>query len=74
MRFRFAALLLCPLLTLPPLAHAQDYQAPGVEHNMPVFTPALKAKMTYPLAWSPDVKDLKAWRDKGRAKEPAVRA
>jgi dienelactone hydrolase len=64
MRIRFASLLFC----LASLACAQDYQAPGVEHNMPVFAPALKAKMTYPLAWSPDVKDLKAWRDKGRAK------
>jgi dienelactone hydrolase len=64
MRIRFAPLL----LSVVSLAHAQDYQTPGVEHNMPAFAPALKAKMTYPLAWSPEVKDLKAWRDKARAK------
>lgn len=60
--------LLSALLSIQLAATAQDYEAPGIEHNMPVFAPALKAKMTYPMAWSPDVKDLKAWREKGRAK------
>ncbi|MFL6632021.1 MAG: GDSL-type esterase/lipase family protein [Massilia sp.] len=46
---------------------AQDYQRPGVAYNMPVFAPALKARMRYPLAWSPQVADLPAWRDRGRA-------
>jgi dienelactone hydrolase len=48
-------------------ASAQDYQTPGIEYNMPVFAPAMKAKMTYALAWSPKVKDLPAWRAEGRA-------
>ncbi|GGX99069.1 dienelactone hydrolase family protein [Pseudoduganella dura] len=56
------------LLAVAAGAGAQEYEAPGVEHNMPVFAPALKAKMTYPMAWSPAVKDLKAWREQGRAK------
>lgn len=64
--FRFATL--AAALLLPLAAGAQDYETPGIEHNMPVFAPALKGKMTYPMAWSPDVKDLKAWREKGRAK------
>jgi dienelactone hydrolase len=46
---------------------AQDYQSPGIAYNMPVFAPALKARMRYPLAWSPRVTDLPAWRDRGRA-------
>jgi hypothetical protein len=56
------------LLAVTGAAGAQEYEAPGTEYNMPVFAPALKAKMTYPMAWSPAVKDLKAWRDQGRAK------
>jgi hypothetical protein len=60
--------LFSTLLAAAAVANAQTYEAPGIEHNMPIFAPALKAKMTYPMAWSPDVKDLKAWRDKGRAK------
>jgi dienelactone hydrolase len=54
------------LLSTMAAAGAQDYQTPGVEHNMPVFFPALKARMTFPMAWSPQVSDLAAWRDKGR--------
>lgn len=46
---------------------AQNYQHPGIAYNMPVFAPALKARMRYPLAWSPQVTDLPAWRDRGRA-------
>lgn len=66
---RRTALLSAPLsFLLAAGAAAQSYESPGIEHNMPVFAPALKAKMTYPMAWSPAVKDLKAWREKGRAK------
>jgi dienelactone hydrolase len=56
------------LLAVAAGAGAQEYEAPGTEYNMPIFAPALKAKMTYPMAWSPAVKDLKAWREQGRAK------
>jgi dienelactone hydrolase len=49
-------------------AHAQDYQHPGVADNMPVFQPALKSRLTFPMAWSPQVRDLAAWRSAGRAK------
>ena len=61
---RIAAALLS---LMAGIAGAQDYQHPGVEHNMPVFAPALKAKMSFPMAWSPQVKDLPALRAKGRA-------
>ena len=46
--------------TAASAAGAQDYQTPGIEYNMPIFAPAMKAKLTYPLAWSPKVKDLPA--------------
>jgi dienelactone hydrolase len=62
---RSAAALL--LSTTMAAAGAQDYQQPGIAYNMPVFASALKAKMTYPLAWSPAVTDLQAWRARGRA-------
>jgi dienelactone hydrolase len=54
------------LVAVAATTHAQDYQAPGVAHNMPIFAPALKARMSYPMAWSPKVTNLPAWRDKGR--------
>jgi dienelactone hydrolase len=60
---RAAAMLLCVVAA----ASAQEYQTPGIAYNMPAFAPALKARMTYPMAWSPKVTDLVAWRDKGRA-------
>ena len=68
MRMMHMRQALAALSLLASFAHAQDYQSPGVEHNMPAFAPALKAKMTYPLAWSPQVKDLAAWRAQARAK------
>ena len=46
---------------------AQDYQSPGVAYDMPIFAPVLKARMRYPLAWSPRVANLTAWREQGRA-------
>jgi dienelactone hydrolase len=58
--------LLAAALALP--AAAQDYQHAGVADNMPVFQQALKARLTFPMAWSPQVKDLPAWRSAGRAK------
>jgi dienelactone hydrolase len=61
-----AALLLAAAMALP--AAAQDYQHVGVADNMPVFQQALKARLTFPMAWSPQVKDLPAWRSAGRAK------
>lgn len=36
--------------------------------NMPPFQQALKARLTFPMAWTPQVKDLPAWRVAGRAK------
>ena len=55
------------LLSLAAGASAQEYQSPGIQDNMPIFSSALKARMTYPMAWSPQVKSLPAWRDAGRA-------
>lgn len=47
---------------------AQAQQGGGITDNMPAFQQALKARLTFPLAWSPQVKDLAAWRAAGRAK------
>ena len=44
--FSFATL--AAALLLPLAVGAQDYEAPGIEHNMPVFAPALKAKIDNP--------------------------
>ena len=60
------ALALLAAITLP--AAAQDYQRQAIDGNLPVFAPALKAKLTFPLAWTPQIKDLPAWRAAGRAK------
>lgn len=61
-----AAIALAALACAP--ACAQDFQQLGIEHNMPVFQQALKARLTFPMAWTPQVKDLPAWRSAGRAK------
>jgi dienelactone hydrolase len=61
-----ALALLAAAVTLP--AAAQDYQHRAIDDNLPVFAPALKAKLAFPLAWTPQVKDLPAWRAAGRAK------
>lgn len=65
--FRTAAIATMAAFAAVPAA-GQDYQRSGVEHNMPVFQQALKARLTFPMAWSPQVKDLAAWRSAGRAK------
>lgn len=56
------------LALLAGLAHGQDYQQHAIDGNLPVFAPALKARLTFPMAWTPQVKDLPAWRAAGRAK------
>jgi dienelactone hydrolase len=51
------------------VAFAQiDYQTTGVQDNMPVFASALKSKLKFSMAWTPQVPDLTAWRAAGRAK------
>lgn len=51
------------------LAGAQtDVAAAGVRDNMPAIAPALKRKLTFPMAWTAQVADLPAWRAAGRAK------
>jgi dienelactone hydrolase len=63
------AALLAGALALTAAAQDQpDYQRVGVADNMPVFQQALKARLTFPMAWTPQVKDLPAWRSAGRAK------
>jgi dienelactone hydrolase len=54
-------------------AHAQpqprdDYQTTGVRDNLPTFAAALNRRLTFPMAWTPRVADLPAWRAAGRAK------
>jgi len=50
------------------LAAAQAQGQEGVRDAMPGFYPALKARMTYPMAWTPAQTDLAAWRSAGRVK------
>lgn len=64
------AALFCAALSaaLPSSTRAQDFQQAGVADGMPVFQQAMKARLAFPMAWSPQVKDLPAWRAAGRAK------
>lgn len=51
------------------IASSLDYQTTGVvPDNLPVMAPQLKARLRFPMAWSPQVKDLVAWRRAGVAK------
>lgn len=62
-------LLFSTLMGCAGVAGAQaNVPAIGVRDNMPVIAPALKRKLTFPMAWSAQVADLPAWRAAGRAK------
>lgn len=63
-----STLLAIAALALPAQAQLQTQPAPGVADHMPAFQSALKARLTFPLAWTPHVKDVSAWRAAGRAK------
>ncbi|MRV75468.1 prolyl oligopeptidase family serine peptidase [Duganella sp. FT92W] len=64
-----AHLIASTVFSMTALAGAVQAQQPGgIEDNMPAFQQALKARLTFPMAWSPQVKDLAAWRAAGRAK------
>jgi len=62
------AATLFSMAALAASAQAPMPQAAGVADHMPAFQQALKARLAFPLAWSPHVKDLNAWRAAGRAK------
>lgn len=59
---RLALAMMVASLALP--AGAQQ----GVRDAMPAFYPALKARLTFPMAWTPAQTELPAWRRAGRAK------
>ena len=59
---RVLALLM--VLVLPLSAQAEE----GIRDAMPAFYPALKARLRFPMAWTPAQTDLAAWRQAGRAK------
>ena len=48
--------------------HARAGAQGGIQDAMPVFYPALKARLTFPMAWTPAQTDLAAWRSAARAK------
>lgn len=51
------------------MAANQDYQKTGVtKDNLPAMSAQLKQRLTFPMGWSPQVKDLAAWQKAGRAK------
>lgn len=46
-----------------------EFQTTGVtKDNLPVMAAQIKSRLTFPLAWNAQVKDLAAWRKAGRAK------
>lgn len=51
------------------LASTLDHQSTGVSPGpLPVMAAQLKARLDFPMAWSPQVQDLPAWRQAGIAK------
>lgn len=53
----------------PGIAANLDFQKSGVtKDNLPVTAERIKARLDFPMAWSPAVKDLSAWQKAGRAK------
>lgn len=68
LRHWILSFLLGPASLVHPLAAETNYQTIGVQDNMPVFAAALKRTLTFPMAWTPAVSDLRAWRTAGRAK------
>ncbi len=51
------------------MASTLDVQKFGVSpDSVPVMLAPMKARLTYPMAWSPQVQDLQAWRKAGVAK------
>lgn len=45
------------------MASGPDYQTTGVRpDNLPVMATQRKARLTFPMAWSPQVTNLVAWR------------
>lgn len=63
---RLIASTVLSFAALTPSAQAQP--AAGIADSMPAAWPALKARLAFPMAWSPHVKDIHAWRAAGRAK------
>lgn len=51
-----------------PAESGDAYQTIGVRDNLPGFAAALRSRLTFPMAWTPQVTDLPAWRAAGRAK------
>ena len=65
---RLALPRLC-LLVLALCAGAPAFCADdGIRDAMPAAYPAMKARLTFPMAWTPAVHDLPAWRQAGRTK------
>jgi len=61
------ALLMATSLNLA--AAEKTVQTAGVtKDNLPVMTAQIKARLNFPMAWTPAVKDLAAWQKAGRAK------
>jgi dienelactone hydrolase len=61
---RGSALALAAALLAGGAARADD----GIRDAMPAAYPAMKARLTFPMAWTSAVRDLPAWRQAGRAK------
>ncbi len=63
----FAAVSLLPLSVA---AGATDvYQTEGVKNGLPVFTPQVVSRLTFPLSWSSgNFSDFSAWRETARSR------
>lgn len=54
--------------TTSPQGIAQHQRGGVTGDNLPVFTDNIKSRLTFPLAWTPDVTDLASWQNICRAK------
>lgn len=69
MHGRMLAGVLTMTLAGAGMAADLDFQKVGVsKDNLPVMSAQIKKRLDFPLAWTPAVKDLAAWRKTGRAK------
>lgn len=69
MRGRILTGVLTMTLAGTGMAADLDFQKAGVtKDNLPVMAAQMTKRLDFPLAWTPAVKDLAAWRKTGRAK------
>jgi dienelactone hydrolase len=69
MRCRMLAGVVAMSIAGAGMAANLEFQTTGVtKDNLPTTVAQIKKKLTFPMAWTPQVKDLAAWQKAGRTK------